>query len=88
MKRTTLVRILAFSVVVGVVVGACALYAGVRHNPQCEFSCADGVSDSLDVAYSALVFLSWFVPTSVLIFLLALALSLLSKILTRWTARS
>jgi len=49
-------KFLAMGVLISTVWAGICLYAGMRHNMQGEFI-LDG---NLDVAYSSLVFLSWF----------------------------
>jgi hypothetical protein len=58
-------RILWTAVALSVVVAAIALAAGIQHNAQGEFF--DSTTGSFDIAYAALIFGSWFVPSFVIV---------------------
>lgn len=74
-------KITIIALVVGILVGGFAVYAGLNHNPQGEFFDPQIGLRSLHVGYTLFLFLSWFVPVFIVSWLgMRLAVFLYKKI--------
>lgn len=74
------------ALVVGVVVAALALTAGIQHNAQREFF--DPSTGSFDLAYAALIFVSWFVPGFLIVAACGAAVIAVSRLAKRFRSNS
>lgn len=70
---------IAIAGAIAVAIGAFMLNAAFEHNPQGVF--VDQLTGAVDVPYSALLFLSWALPSFVLALLLVWPIQLIARVL-------